>query len=199
MAKKKILLFGGSFNPIHNGHIITARYVKEQLGFDYVHLIPNGTPPHKDEHVSKIDRLQMCNLAANGDPDFIVDDYEIRKDSPSYTIETVEYALGWLRLDKYDSTAYLLVGWDAFVELHTWHRADELVDMCHFVIMCSDKNELKPNKAIYSKVKKFTLMFPPQINIRSTLIRERIKKGLSIRGMVPDQIEHYISISRLYQ
>jgi nicotinate-nucleotide adenylyltransferase len=139
----------------------------------------------------------MCKAAVSTDTDFFVEDFEVRKESMSYTIETVE-ALKGLLYPK-DEKIHWLLGWDAFIELHTWHRVEELVEKCNFVVMCSEKDKDLPYKEnIYSKAKTILVKIP-HIDIRSTLIRERIKKGLSIRGMVPDHVETYIRQHGLYK
>ena len=107
MAKKKILLFGGAFDPIHNGHMISALIAREKIGIDQVTLIPCGEAPHKNRKMSKKHRLEMCKKVFYIDASFTVDSYEIRKSSPSYTIETVDFVS---RLKKYGVLSPISIG-----------------------------------------------------------------------------------------
>jgi len=220
VAKKKILLFGGAFDPIHNGHMISALIAREKIGIDQVTLIPCGEAPHKNRKMSKKHRLEMCKKVFYIDASFTVDSYEIRKSSPSYTIETVDFVSRLEEIRGSVADIHWLIGMDAFRLLHTWYKIKELITKCSFVVMCSEKEyqqcapitidtgeiihfyDIVPNfllyKEIYCKVKVYFVQVP-RIDIRSTLIRERIKQGLPIKYLVPDHVERYILINKLYQ
>ena len=118
-------LFGGSFNPIHNGHINLAVSVKESLGLDRVILIPSGTAPHKSsaEYAAAEDRLEMCRLACSGIDGLEVSDYEIRKSGKSYTIYTVEH----FKKEFPEDELYWLVGSDMLLSFETWFRYRDIL------------------------------------------------------------------------
>ncbi len=128
----KKLCFGGSFNPPHHGHLICARAVAEAAGFHRVVLIPSARPPHKsgDAIASAADRLAMCRAAIADDPLFEVNDLELSRDGPSYTVDTARglLASGW-------SDVSWLIGGDSVANLPTWHEADALLNLIQFVVM----------------------------------------------------------------
>lgn len=189
---KNLLLFGGTFNPIHNGHLITSRHafesLKEELNFDKITLVPNGSAPHKNNFIPAEHRLEMCKMAVKDNDIFEVCDYETKKDALSYTIDTIQYFK-----DKFDQI-YMLIGPDTLKELQTWHRTKELITLCKFVVMYDDISDLP----VYHSVSEHLFVKIPRIDIRSTLIRERIKQNLSISYFVPPTIESYIKENGLY-
>lgn len=216
MSDKNILLFGGTFNPIHNGHLIIARQiletVRKDLDVDKVHLIPNSNAPHKEGMASAKQRLKMCHLAVDGDPLFEVSDFEFKRKEVSFTIDTVDYYL------KQAENVYWIIGPDNLPEIPTWHRAIELVERCQFIVGYAPQsnifenmypcepyylevwNQLYPykNTPVYDRM---TAQFVeiPHSDIRSTIIRERLKNGLPITYMVPMEVELFILQNGLYQ
>lgn len=200
MDKKKILLFGGTFNPIHNGHLIVIRDMAEKLGIDKVCLVPNGVPPHKKIEVSPQDRYAMIRLAIQYDPLFETTRYEIDKHTPAYTIETVRHfkdALG----DSIDKP-YLAIGPDTVSKIKGWYKIDELIKECIFVAGVSSMTTnifQEIQQLQFSKNILIETVMIPHLDIRATDIRERVSKGLSIRHFVPDAISGYIGINGLYK
>ena len=128
----RIALFGGSFNPIHHGHLIVAGSIRERLELDQVVFVPAARPPHKaaKQLASPEDRWRMVQLAIEGEPGFRACDRELRRAGPSYTIDTV---LGVQQEAGPGTTVYWIVGGDWLADLPTWHRASELVDACRIV------------------------------------------------------------------
>ncbi len=129
----RVGVFGGSFNPIHLGHLRAAEEDREAMGLDLVYFVPAASPPHKPhaglapaEH-----RLQMVRLATKGNRHFMVSDTEIRRPGQSYTIDTVRYFLSTMRGP---SEIHLIMGADQFAELNTWREADELVRLCNLAV-----------------------------------------------------------------
>lgn len=206
----RILLFGGTFNPIHNGHLIVARHIAEEMCTEKVCIIPNGSPPHKDNVAPAAMRHEMIKLAISNDPMFETTTYEIDKTTPSYTIETVRHFKETMGIDK----PYLMIGPDNLKVIKGWYKIEELMEECVFIIggdknMVEGLNEKGQFKGgiymmlfqqypVYEKMQ-FEAIEIPHLDIRSTIIRERVKKGLSIRHLVPDAIVDYIEINGLYK
>ena len=129
---RRIGLFGGTFNPIHNGHLIIAEQVRSILNLDMVYFIPSFIPPHKsNENYSHIHRLAMVNMALKDSVNFYTSKIEINRGTISYTIDTIhefKSILGDVRL-------FFIIGSDAFMEIHTWKNAEGILDLCKFVII----------------------------------------------------------------
>jgi len=201
----KVLLFGGSFDPIHLGHLIVSRHVAERLGVRRVVLIPSGQPPHKlSRPVSPgPDRLRMCRLAVSGDPLFVVDEWELTQQGPTYTLNTVRHFASVL---PSGTALYWLIGMDSLLELRTWWRVGELVDACTIVTAgrpgCTAEglsgllDVLTP--AQVEKLR-MNILMTPLIEISATEIRERVGRGQSIRYLVPDAVAAYIAERGLYR
>jgi len=205
MADDGIILVGGSFNPIHLGHLIVARAVAEQLALARVVFIPSGNPPHKPgNHLADAaDRLAMARLAVADESGLEVSDVEIGRSGPSYTILTVEAYRQNLAPGQ---SLFWLIGSDTLTELHTWHRARELVDMCRIVTAVRpgfespDLSVLEPTLSPEQvRQLQVDILPTPRIDISATDIRHRIAKGRSIRYLVPDTIREYIENHRLYR
>jgi nicotinate-nucleotide adenylyltransferase len=192
------LWFGGSFDPIHHGHLITARAVAESAGFDRVVLVPNNQSPLKliePHRGTAFDRLQMCQLAVAGDPLFEVDDIELRRDSPSYTVDTVlELA------SKINERVTWLIGIDSLSHLPRWHRWSELLPLADFLVTGRPGTEIDWSALPPEVANLRSSVVPgPLIEISSTDIRARVKAGRSIRNLVPATVGEYISARSLYR
>jgi nicotinate-nucleotide adenylyltransferase len=198
------LLFGGSFDPIHHGHLIVARNVAEQLGVNRVLLIPAATPPHKRNHeLTPADaRLAMCRLAVEGDDLFDVSDWETRQAGPNYTLLTVRHfreALGAA------TSCYWLIGSDSLCDLWKWYEVRQLVEECTIVTAGrpgfepGDMAELreKVGDALCKKVAQHVLA-TPLIHISATDIRRRVRDRLSVRYLVPAAVAEFITANHLY-
>ena len=157
MDNENLLLFGGTFNPIHFGHLITSRHVLETCGekirCNKITLLPNGYAPHKENLTDASHRLEMCRFAIEDDENFEVCDYEAKKSEPSYTFDTVSSLKSQLNTDD---KIYMVIGLDTFNELPTWHRIDELVQICNFIVMYDSCS-----KSIFQEFP----MTPPYLNI----------------------------------
>lgn len=198
------LFFGGSFNPIHHGHLIGARAVAEVAGFERIALVPSAEPPHKKtsghgkpdrSHMAEFaDRLSMCQLAVAGDPFFEVTDIERRRDGPSYTIETARQ----LRPMGHDPVHWL-IGGDTVPHLPTWHEPLALLEEVHFVIMarpgCQIAWDAMPPP--YRKLRDQVIP-APLIDISATQIRHRVAGGLPIHYLTAPAVERYIRERRMY-
>ena len=199
-----VLLFGGSFDPVHHGHLIVARAVAEMLGVQRVILIPTARPPHKSQQAltAPHDRLEMCRLAVEGDPCFEVSDWELNQSGPNYTLHTVQHFREQLGGKV---SLYWLIGMDGLRELGTWHRAGELAEACTLATALRPGFE-RPDLTYLAE-----WLTPPQIAtiarhvletpliaITATDVRARVRAGRSIHYLVPGAVAAYISRRKLY-
>ena len=196
------LFFGGSFNPIHHGHLRCAEAVANTAGYDRVVLIPNSRSPHKPDNpelASPQDRLAMCRLAIDEregrTPPFEVSDTETRRSGPSYTIDTAQE----LR-SQGNAEVHWLIGADMLVSLPQWHRPLELLRAVKFLVMARpgwtiDWAALPPE---YRHLKDHVVA-APVIDISSTEIRQRVRQNLPIDNLVPASVARYIAAHQLYR
>lgn len=192
----KLGVFGGTFNPVHFGHLINAQFIRENCSLDRILFIPSRYPVHKnlEDGVPAEDRFNMLELAINGNPGFIADSVEIDRKEKSYTIITVKHLL-----EKYtNSEIFLITGSDAFNEIDTWKDYDELIEIVNFIVMRRD-GDINYKNEIVKKVKNVIFADNPLIEISSSKIRENIKKGLSIKYLLPESVEKYIIDRGLYR
>ncbi len=192
------LCFGGSFNPVHHGHLICARAVAERAGFDRVLLIPSAQPPHKSD-VSQIadptHRLEMCRLAVRGTAKFAVSDVEVTRQGPSYTLTTARQ----LKSQGWDEVSWL-IGADMAKILPQWHQPEALMREVNFVLMARpgwtfDWQTL-PEAYRHLKAR---VVSAPQIEMSATDLRARVAAGRSIDFMTPPAVVDYIRDHGLYR
>lgn len=198
---KSIGIFGGAFAPLHNGHLRLAIEARARLGLSEVHLIPTAHPPHRpDSRVSAARRLDWVRLAVRKDRGLVADDREIRRQGPSFTVDT----LTELRQEHPQASLVLLMGADAFAHLHTWHRWQEILGLAHIAVVARPGVAIAPSAECAPEIggrcadKSGLLLANPQglwtpldlplIDISSTRIRRLLKAGVSVRGLVPDAI-----------
>lgn len=201
---RRLGLFGGSFDPIHFGHLITARAVAERLNLDRVLLISAPMPPHKrGNKLTPVEhRLAMIRLAIEGDPLFEASDIETRRPGPSYTIDTIAA----LRADLGEAAElFWIIGADSLPELASWHRAAELVAAVRIVAASRPGWSAPDLSALEHAVGKPALNRlladrcpTPEIDISATNIRERIGMGRSVRYLTTRSVIDYIQQNRLY-
>jgi nicotinate-nucleotide adenylyltransferase len=204
MMHKKVILFGGTFDPIHVGHIEVARFALEHIGAEKIIFIPAKRSPLKaffplapDE-----DRCAMIRLAIYGRHRFEVSDYELKKSRPSYTIETVRHFKDVFG----EAQLHWLVGSDAVDELGHWYKIEELIDECTVSVMCRGGFG-RPDFERYvdawgrQRVEKLerNVLETPLIEVSSTEIRRRVGAGEDISGMVCPEVEAYLRKHRLYR
>lgn len=198
---KRIGIMGGTFDPIHAGHLITAECVRAALGLTTVLFIPAAQPPHKQGRVvtPAQHRYVMTQLAACSNPHFRVSDIELRRQGPSYTIDTVRELQ---QIYPADTVFYFIIGADAINELATWHEVDALLTLCHFVTATRQGSELNVTGLTArfgaAGMAHIHPVATPQLEISSTAIRERVRAGLSIRYLVPQAVREYIEKEGLY-
>lgn len=190
--RQKVGILGGTFNPIHIGHLLIAQDALEQAGLDRVVFIPSATPPHKrlEGNASARQRLAMVEAAVAGNPAFSVDDLEIRRGGASYTVET----LTELRRREPGTDYYFIIGSDSLPELPTWKDFERLAKLCRFVVVTrpgfEPGSELEPVKPVY--------VFGHACDVASRDVRARRHRGQSIRYLVPEAVLRYIERQKLY-
>jgi nicotinate-nucleotide adenylyltransferase len=184
---KKIAIYGGTFDPIHHAHLILARQAIEALGLVKVILVPAAISPLKEAApvASGEVRLAMLQVAIKGEPEFEVDECELRRPPPSYTIDTVEE----IRRRECDASIFCLIGEDNVEQLPRWHRFGELEKMVRFVVL--DRSGRQPSHS-YQLIHR-------RIDISATEIRRRVAQNESIRYLVPDSVEEIIQRKKLYR
>jgi len=216
----RIGLLGGTFNPIHLGHLHIAEQTRTRLGFDQILFIPTGDPPHKSLKTlaSTQHRLEMVKLATKDSPRFRVSEVEIFSTEICYTIDTLRKLK-----TQVQGELFFLVGLDAFLDLPTWKAADELLTQANFVVVSrpkvqfsqikrlpirppiseNDLNSLDNKKQDHLEIQTsprstLTLLALPPCNISASTIRKNLKQGLSAADWLPPSIESYIIEKRLY-
>jgi nicotinate-nucleotide adenylyltransferase len=196
-ASKHRLIFGGSFNPIHYGHLICARAAAEALGYEQVVLVPSAQPPHKPGAADLApagDRLAMAKLAIGQSTLFKINRIELEREGPSYTIDTARQlkAGGWGKIDW-------LIGADMVQILPQWHQPEELLREVNFVVLARPGWQLNWEKL----PKRFRFLRDgvveaPMIQISASEIRQRVREGRSIEFLTPAAVVEYIAERGLY-
>jgi nicotinate-nucleotide adenylyltransferase len=186
-------IFGGSYDPVHNGHIILATFAREQLGLDRVYFVPAARGPHRDAPPRAADehRVAMLHLALGDERSFLIDDIELRRGGVSYTLDT---ALRFREL--LGEEPVILVGADNMNELRTWHRVEELVELARFAYAPRPGSTVSTDLLPAARVEMIRM---PEFGVSSTLVRERAASGLSLRGLVTDAVAGYIEEKGLYR
>lgn len=200
MGKKRVGIFGGTFDPIHMGHLIVAETIMDEFHLDKVVFIPAAVPPHKlDKQISPAKhRYMMSMLATCSNPRFQVSDMEMHRQGPSYSRDTLAQLI---EEHGRDTEFYFIVGADSVENLHTWNRIDELLTMCHFIGAsrpgCMPDME-KIAQRFGSLAEKIHCLETPELEISSTEIRHRVGQKRTIRYIVPETVEQYIYKEKLY-
>jgi nicotinate-nucleotide adenylyltransferase len=191
-------VLGGTFDPVHVGHLLLAEEAREQLGLEQVLFVPAGKPWRKaGRRISKAeDRLAMLRLAAEENPAFEVSDLEVSRLGPSYTGET----LASISTEQKDAEIFFILGEDALADLPNWRDPDRIVELAVLAVArrpsdIPDDRDLElmaiaPGREVWLSM--------PRIDISSSEIRERVQKGLSVRYRVPDAVEAYIREHKLF-
>ena len=213
MTAGKIGLFGGTFNPIHNGHLQAAEEVMEIAGLDEVIFIPSHTPPHRllDGNISGIDRLRMVEAAVEGRDGLCVSDYEVHREQVSYTYDTLQHFLA----SRPDAHLGFLIGTDAFAEFDTWYKADQVLGLCDFLVMDRPGSRMSAAKALPEKFRRHYKQIDENrlvhesggevrlikirgIEVSSTQIRRYLKNGQNVDDLLPAKTLAYIRKQGLY-
>ena len=198
----RVGIYGGTFAPVHNGHVAAAKAFMEQMKLDYLFIIPAHLPPHKqiDESDDPVYRLRMCELAFKDIDGVVISDCEIARGGKSYTYDTLK------ELQREDTRLFLLCGTDMVLTFDTWYRFEDIFKMCYPVYVRRENDALIGNR-IVSKIneyyQKYGVMFrkimTEPIELSSTDIRRAVKNGQDISGMVPAAVADFIKQNGLYR
>jgi nicotinate-nucleotide adenylyltransferase len=189
---EKIAILGGSFNPIHIGHLILANTVCEEFNLDKIIFVPCYIQPLKSnkDFASAEDRLVMIKLAIQNNPKFELSDIEIKRKGKSYTVDTLKYFK-----QKYDDL-YFVIGADNIKDFHRWKEPYTILKLAKLIVTNRGGIEQKIPKRLRGK--KIFVCKIPDIEISSTLIRNNIRSNKSIKYLVPEKVEKYIIKNKLY-
>lgn len=217
MIIKPVGILGGTFDPIHYGHLRLAEEMLELAGLQQIRFIPTGTPPHRDApQVSAQHRSAMVQLAIADQPAFVLDDREVRRTTPCYTVDTLRELRGELGAPQ---PLCLLMGGDEFLQLHTWHEWERLFELAHIVV------GYRPGFGIEERIHSATAelrrhyqqrlctadalsqqpaggiaeLAIPKLEISATLIRSRVAENRTIRYLLPNSVADYIHQHHLYK
>lgn len=194
----KLGVMGGTFDPIHLGHVAMAEAAADCAGLDAVLLVPAGVPPHRGAAAaSAADRYEMCRLAAAGHPRLRVSDVELRRPGPSFTVDT----LAALAAERPDAELHLLLGWDAARELAAWRAPDEVMRLARLVIVTRPgfpapgagdlaAAGIDAGRAILCDV--------PTPAVEATDVRRQVERGGSLAGLLDPEVERYLRFRGLY-
>lgn len=213
---KPVGILGGTFDPIHYGHLRLAEEMRELAGLQQIRFIPTGNPPHRDApQVSALHRSAMVKLAIADHPDFVLDEREVRRTAKCFTVDTLRE----LRSELGEAQPLcLLMGGDAFLQLHTWHQWEKLLELAHIVVGYRPGYTLE--ERIHSAMPElrrhyqqrlcnvdFLSQHPaggiaelaiPKLEISATLIRSRVAENRTIRYLLPATVANYIYQHHLY-
>lgn len=187
-------IMGGTFDPIHMGHLFIAEDIKERLDLDKIIFIPNGTPPHKEAETPDKCRLEMTEAAIIDNEDFLLSDIEISGEEYSYTVKTLQKLNDEYPEDEF----FFIVGSDSVMSFHEWREYRKIFDLC--TLVCYRRANFDEEKVQLEEELCSQIIFVDSVilDISSTLIRERVREGRSIRYIVPDEIVKYIEKNNLY-
>ncbi|QEA40976.1 nicotinate-nucleotide adenylyltransferase [Pistricoccus aurantiacus] len=206
-------MFGGTFDPVHHGHLRSAVELSEALGLDRLHMIPAHVPPHREAPgVSSDQRLSMLRLGVEGAPGLVADDRELRREGPSYSVDT----LASLR-EEYGPRARLIMmlGHDAFLSLHRWYQPQRLFELAHLVVVDRPDHEDELPQAVRALVEGrearsgdelmqsprggwLRLALPSRLAISATHIRQCLLEERSVRYLLPLSVIEHIQMQGLY-
>ncbi len=213
---RKLGIFGGSFDPIHLGHLRSAEQVRAAVGLDRVVFVPAASPPHKPGRrlADAESRLAMVELAIAGDPAFAASGLELERGGTSYSVDTLE----WFRAREPDAALHFIVGDDAFREMQTWRDAPRLFELASVVVTNRPPGGLETSIAHLPVAAQDAFCYDPltqsyrhrsgtelrfvvitALDVSATAIRSRVRDGLPIGGLVPPEVERFIRERNLYR
>jgi len=206
-TNRRIACFGGTFDPVHNGHLMVAEAIARRGGFERVLLVPASVPPHKPPpSACAADRLEMLRLAVADKPLLEVCDLEITRPGPSYTIDTVSQLRARFGADV---EIHWIIGADMLAELNRWHRIEELLVQIRFVIVLRPGWQGGLEEAFTALSASFTpeqiqslrasVTPAPLVDISSSRIRKMVGQGRDVEGLIPAPVKSYINTNGLYR
>ena len=198
----RVGIYGGTFSPVHNGHVAAAKAFMEQMWLDILYVIPTGVTPHKDMkgNATAADRLEMCRRAFEGVEGVIVSDLEMRREGKSYTVDTLR------ELYDPEGRLFLLMGTDMLLTLDSWREPDEIFRLCYPVYIRREEDAAL-DAAVVEKITAYQQTYgkvvrrivAPAIQISSTDVRKAVAEGFPIEGAVPPAVADYIRERGLYR
>lgn len=203
---------GGTFDPVHNGHLRTALEIQQWMGVEQVCLIPSNTPVHREQPgCSPEQRLAMVRLAVEHEPALCVDAREVLSEKPSYSLLTLQSLRAEIGPDR---PLCMVLGMDAYLGLPSWHGWEKLTDYCHIIVVCRPGYVYEPDermrnfRRVHETRSLETVLGSPcgrvlmheltPLSISATQIRQLVAKGLSPRYLCPDPVWHYMQQHKLY-
>lgn len=195
----RVGIFGGTFDPIHYGHLVAAEEARTVLGLEKVLIVPAGQPPHKSaQPVTATDhRVAMVQLAIASNPAFVMSRVDLDRPGPHYSVDMVTR----LRRELGPGDVYLIVGMDSLMDLPGWHEAERLMGLCYIVGVNRPgyTYDLAPlEKAVPGISAHIQVLEAPQLEIASHDLQDRVRRGLPIKYQVPEAVEEYICRHKLY-
>lgn len=198
----RVGIYGGTFAPIHNGHVRAAKAFMEQMKLDYLFIIPTYLPPHKqiDSSDDPLYRLKMCELAFENVDGVVISDCEIARGGKSFTYDTLK------ELQRPDTRLFLLCGTDMVLTFDRWYRFEDIIKMCYPVYVRRENDPLMTNRVV-AKIseyyEKYGVMFrkivTEPLELSSTDIRKAVREGRDISGLVPHRVADFIRENGLYK
>ena len=198
----RIGIYGGTFSPIHNGHVAAARAFMEQMWLDILYVMPTGISPHKQMKgdATARDRYEMCRLAFSGVDGVIVSDLELRREGKSYTVDTLR------QMYHPDNRLFFLMGTDMLMTLDHWREPEEIFRLCYPVYVRRE-TDASLDEAIVQKIAEYNARYgkvvrrivTPAIEVSSTTVRDTVAAGGDVSGMVPAAVAAYIHEKGLYK
>ena len=207
---KRVGILGGTFDPIHNGHLRSALEVIEEFGLEHVRLVLSARPPHRKQPLASVEqRLEMLHAAVKNNSNFVIDDRELKREGPSYSVDTLKS----LRDELSGKSLYLILGSDAFNHLSTWYQWQQLLKLSHIVVMqrpdepIALREDMKTWYQEHIGSSKHSALssgkiWPvklTQLNISATAIRSDITEGVRPTFLTPDPVIRLIKELSLYQ
>ncbi len=196
---KRIGIFGGTFSPVHNGHVAAARRFYERMSLDILYIVPARLPPHKrlSDGAGDDDRMNMAKAAFGGIDGIVVSDFEMKRATPSYSYYTLCHFAP-------EGELYMLCGTDMFLSLENWFRASDVIGMCVPVCMprsAADVPAIEKKAAVYREKYGVTprIIRDGPVEVSSTEIRRAVREGRDISGLVPQSVKDYIIGNGLYK
>lgn len=196
--KQRIGIMGGTFDPIHFGHLVTAEAARHRFGLDRVIFVPSGHPPHKQNRpvTPGAERLMMTLLATVANEHFIVSPWEVDRPQMSYTYDTMQ---AFHRQYGEQAELFFITGADAVLEIMQWRKIDELTDFCSFIAATRPGYRLDGAALSPKLAEKVAFMEVPALAISSSDIRRRVRQGEPIKYLLPETVEMYIYKHGLYR
>jgi nicotinate-nucleotide adenylyltransferase len=191
----KIGILGGTFDPIHLGHLRAAETAREGLDLDLVAFVPSAVPPHRTGRLTAaLDRFAMACLASAGHPHFVAWDTELKRPGPSYTVDT----LAALRTERPDDDLVLVVGSDTWTEMTGWREPERVFSLAEVAVVSRPGQPASDPAPPFPGARGVVHVEGPALAISATSIRERVRRGQSVRYLVPDPVAEYVAKRRLY-